>query len=318
MKKAFYIQLCFVVLTVLVALLSTPYLKQFFVDDGTRIDLMCAWSNDKTIQPDIAVFGGSGTMSGVNGFMIKDQLGMSMVSYTCTGQSTTLGSLFYTSVPESTKIVLQCYEVIANLEKSEAESVGATRLVYNGYQLDSITKSFIGQSNVEKFNESKLHATFELRGFMKEGINTILRDKVFRPNPCADSIRSMMYPYAYVYERAPESQYAKYLIPKEKADTLKVSDYQLNRFKMFNNYFKQRGIAYYLILMPTNPFMYNRVPIEYRPQVEEFSAKTGIPYLDLTDLLTFEEFYDPNHVNRAGAIKVTNEICEFIKNMNDN
>ena len=102
------------------------------------------------------------------------------------------------------------------------------------------------------------------------------------------------------------------MYPEVKADTLIVSDYQFNQFKKYHDYFYQRGIAYYLILMPTNPLMFNKVPIEYKPQVEEFSKKTGIPCLDLVELLTEEEYHDPSHANRAGAKKITNAICDFI------
>jgi len=312
MKKVFYIQLIIVIACVIAALLSTRYLKQFFIDDGTRIDLMCKWVDDDKIQPEVVVFGGSDAMSGVNGYLLQDKLGENMISMTCTGQSASLASLFFSKLSNNTKIVIHCRAVVTTLENGEPESIGASRLIYNGYELDSITKVFIGKNNVKKFDETRLHATFELRGFLKEGVNTILRDHVFRPNPCADSIKSKIHPYYYVYENAPESQFTKYPKPTQKQDTLRISDFQVKRYKMFNDYFKLRGIEYYLVLMPTSTFMYDRVPVEYKPQIEEFSKQTGIPVLDLTDLLSDEEFYDPNHPNRSGAVKVTNEIIKFI------
>lgn len=318
MKRTFYLQISIVVLAVLAALLTTPYLKKFFVDDGTRIDLMCEWVNDDNLQPEIVVFGGSDAMSGVNGYLLEEKLNKSVLSMTNTGQFISQSSLFFSKLSENTKIVILCRAVGADMERDEPEGIEASRYIYNGYELDSISKAFIGEKNASKFNKTRLQATFELRGFLKEGINTVLRDHLFRPNPCADSIKSKIYPYYYVYENAPESQFTKYSRPQQKPDEQILTDFQVDRFKSFNDYFKQRGIEFYLVLMPTSTYMSNRVPSVYKPQFEAFSQQTEIPILDLTVLLDDDEFYDPNHPNRSGAVKVTNAICDFIMNQSKN
>lgn len=315
MRKVFILQIVVVLATLLFCVVSTKFIIYHIPDDYDRLYNINRWLSDTTIKPDIIFFGSSEAMNCIDGDLIKNDYGIESVSYTNTGQSLAEAFLFYSRVPSTTKTVVQIIRAISLCDDGYINDVKANRLVIDGYKLDSFTKTMLKKESIEKMSKSKLEAAFDIRGYLKNGLHSFLRELI-EPNQYCDSSNTYIRnAYMFNYERASQDQYDKLLhsLEIEIAPTLKVNDDMVAKLKKAGQYFASRNIRYLLVLSPVSSNAAHIIPSDSKDVIE--NQRFDFPVFDYTNLLDETEFADPVHPNRKGARVFTNKFMSDFRRL---
>ena len=314
MKKVFLLQIAVVAITILCCIFSTKYIIRFVPDDYDRLYNINKWMQNPDIKPDMIFFGSSEAMNCVNGDLIKQEYNIDAVSYSNTGQQLAEAFLFYSKVPKSTKTVVQVIRAGSLTDDGYINDVKANRLIIDGYKLDDFTKGMLKEKTLEKMSKSVPEACFDIRGYLKNGFHSYLRELLEPGQYCDSSNTYIRNAYMFNYERAPQDQYDKLLhsLEIEVAQNLVVNKDMVNKIRKAGDYFKGRGIQYVLVLSPVSSNASHIVPPDSKSVIE--NLQFDFPVFDYTNLLDESGFADPVHPNRKGAKIFTSQFMnDFIK-----
>lgn len=316
MKQLFYCQIVLIALCLSIAMAATPIVFRLLPDDFARLSRIYEWIDGRRLNPDVAVFGDSRAMNGINGYLLGVALGenRTVASFTNPGQSFSEGALFYSSLPSDTKVVVHCIGLNTLAGPMGIAEKKVDRLLLDGYRPDSVTARFLSSSTLREFGKSRLRVLYESRTCAKTGLHNLLR-KFLEPNSLSDSLDSSVYPYLYPYERAPKEQYDKYLLAQKQSPQvdLQTPDAEFEtKIRAVSRYFKARHIGYYVVLMPVSPLLWDHLPQDYERCVSNFASRTEVAVFDYTKLLDDDLFCDPAHPNRAGADRITAKLADDI------
>lgn len=92
---------------------------------------------------DLVILGNSRGMSGINGYILEEKLANHPHVYNLSSSSQTFAQsvLYYHSLPDSTKIVLQCIDVDRAFSPLSISEANKLSLIFYGYSFDEETKS---------------------------------------------------------------------------------------------------------------------------------------------------------------------------------
>lgn len=312
MKRIFLWQITVVLITLCACIFSTKYAISHVPDDYDRLYNINKWTQDPDIKPDIVFFGSSEAMNCVDGDLIKGKFNLEAVSFTNTGQSMAEAFLFYSRVPSSTKVVVQIMRAPTFSEGIFVNDVKANRLVLDGYQLDAFSRSLLNERTICKFEKSYIEASFDIKGYLKNGLHGYLRG-LLEPNQYNPTSNTYLRnAYMFNYERAPEDQYQVLLhsIMRDQKQMLEVDYELLQSMKRASDYFKSHGILYVVVLSPVSKKASQLVPKNSREVIENLDV--NFPIIDYTNLLEEDGFADPVHPNRKGAKLFTDKLMNEI------
>ena len=91
----------------------TPYLYRLLPNDYVRTRLIWSTLNNPEERPDLVILGNSRGMSGVNGYKLEAELRGNPCVYnlTSTGQRLSESALYYSYLPSSVQVVVQCVDL---------------------------------------------------------------------------------------------------------------------------------------------------------------------------------------------------------------
>lgn len=310
--RRFYILIVVAVITIIVAVLSTPLLYDKFPDDYSRLSSINQWLSDENIKPNVVVFGASNAMNSIDGNLLSRELNCKVVSYTSPGQSFTESCLFYSRLPNTVHTVIQTVSAYGGKWDVGVSDKIIDRLMIGGYRLDTISFMLSDSVSRKGFDRLNFEVYYHSRNYLKNGIHNMIRS-VLEPNEDCDSAHvSLSYPYLFQFERCDDATWQKYAMqvrPPE-TDTIEITPAFVDAVEFASDYFKSRNINYYLVLMPVSNCSQLGIPEHYYESVRRLSEKTGVKVLDYTYSLDEEYFADPSHSNRAGAAIITKQLCE--------
>ncbi|WP_321439121.1 hypothetical protein [uncultured Bacteroides sp.] len=300
--------------------LSTPYLYRSLPNDYERTEIILDSLSDNNFKPTIAIFGNSKTMTGVNCKILNNEMiSDKACNLSGVGQPLLESALYYPYLPTSVNYVIQCLNIPMFTKKPEISSEAALSFYMYGYRYNENLKKFLSPYLDDYANKSPLINNFQGRACLKVGLSTIIR-KLTDDDAPGDDVSSLIYPYLYPSNRS-ELKYERD-INQLNSDVNPLQNSELNKecisliFKL-NNYFKNKGIKYFIVLMPENPDIkhtHDKITKKFIQSIEN-NLSDKIHLINCTSILPNKDFYDAQHPNRNGAEKISKMIVSHIKSI---
>jgi hypothetical protein len=268
-----------------------------------------------TTPPKVIIFGDSRAMFGLNGNVIANELNLdsnSVFNLASPGQHIYESSCYYSKVNSKIKVVIQCIGPdYFNSDKSEELPDDKCISMYlSGYQSDTISKFFVPKST-EFFNSNSVYK--QIRGveyfnyYLYSLMRVLLDNEKFDEN----KRKSLTFPHIYTKLKS-----AKYPVQKYNCEDLKIKSLpksQLDLVKKAKEFFSQKGIDYYLVIMPINPDQCTIADKQINKLVFELLPTTNTEVLNLASNFQTADFYDLIHLNKNGANKVSSLLAKELK-----
>lgn len=311
-KKIFFFQIFVVLILILVSLCTTPLIIKYFPSDSDRLCNINHWSADSTIRKDYVFFGASGAMNGIAGDTISALYNVNVVSFTSVNQTLSEAFLFYSRIGKETKAVIQCIRYYDLASSPSIDPYKINRLTVDGYKIDSETSAFIDNTTRLAFNKSYLEACFGVRSFAKTSLHKLFKELIEPGRQRKESISDIRNAYLYNYERAPENAYNKYLqvMSQKQIETMPLHQEKVEMINLATEYFRTRGIEYYIVLLPVSIYTAKYLPLDYVEALKNSNLSCKI--IDCSFLLDDNCFADPHHPNRKGASILSRYIMDAI------
>lgn len=124
----------------------TPVLFRILPNDYARTKLILNQLKHSS-DMDLVILGNSRGMSGINGYILEEKLANHPHVYNLSSSSQTFAQsvLYYHSLPDSTKIVLQCIDVDRAFSPLSISEANKLSLIFYGYSFDEETKKWLPQ-----------------------------------------------------------------------------------------------------------------------------------------------------------------------------
>jgi hypothetical protein len=265
----------------------------------------------------IAVFGNSMAMAGMDAGFIQEYFDnkYEVLNFSGVGQPIQESALYYTKLPENTKIIIQCIS-LSSL-KSEPIIPGQAAIAFSmyNYKLDKSIEFILPFQSYSMLVEPRLLINYKARTFVKAGLSTIIVN-ILDDDAAGKSseLFSLKYPYMYPSNRSNTYERNIGLFNQ----TYNLSNYKINTdcsdiIVNSNDYFSSRGIPFVLVIMPISPDITSasKSEIEYALNTVKESF-ANIPIVDCYSLLEPNEFYDAIHPNRIGGEKLSREVSQYV------
>ena len=123
----------------------TPYLYRLLPNDYVRTRLIWSTLNNPEERPDLVILGNSRGMSGVNGYKLEAELRGNPCVYnlTSTGQRLSESALYYSYLPSSVQVVVQCVDLDQLRGPIELDDPNRVALHMYGYKMDGFTRELL-------------------------------------------------------------------------------------------------------------------------------------------------------------------------------
>ena len=311
LKRMFIYALVVLLLFAMLMYVESRFFK-FLPNDYSRHKTIIETIKNKSLSPEILVFGDSKAMFGVNAKTISANLKNTPLAFNLSSpaQSASEGSYFFSKLPTSTKHIIHCIDFsefsygVLSLEKPVALSMR-----FYGFEVDSLMKEYIDTLN-PVFFESNLKILYEARNMLRTALHNEIR-KVMDNEPLNENVfHDLYFPHTYVLNRHPN--YPNYPVEFD-YNKMEISNEKINFILKIDKFLQQRNIKYHLIIMPINPDLYqlnNEVHNSNITKIKELIPKVDV--VDLTGFLNNIDFYDGYHPNKNGAEKLSKEISKYI------
>lgn len=291
----------------------TPYFFRLLPNDYTRTRLILNMIKDPTLQtPEVIIFGNSRGMSGVDGYLLQEELTNHPIvySFTSTGQKLSESALYYTSLPASVKTVIQCIDIDHLSKPIDLDTPNQVALHMYGYEMDDQTKLLVSALE-DELNKPAWYYNYQARNCLFSGFSFILRNLLDDDAPESSIDNELHYPTSQTSYRN-EAVYQRDLAEQNKQnkfEAYKITPEWKKLIAESHSYFKNKNIRYYLLIMPYNPDVTSVKKTEKQEALQSFINELGyIPNIDCFNLLEASDFYDAIHPNDKGAQKITNQI----------
>lgn len=298
----------------------TPYFYRLLPNDYVRTRLILNTLESPEKKPDLVILGNSRGMSGVNGYKLEKELkgNPCVYSFTSTGQRLSESALYYTSLPSSVQVVVQCVDLDQLRNPIDLDVPNKVALHMYGYRMDDFTRRLL--PGLEKsLSRSDFYYNYEARNSLFTGLTTYLRNKLDNDVIPGAVEFDLRYPNSTTSDRN-ESTYQRNI--EEQNENNKFEAYEITSewkklIETSSVYFKNRNIVYYLVIMPYNPDITIFTTAEKQRALSIFIETFGsFSIIDCMDLLDASDFYDAIHPNRKGAEKITNHIIKTLQSSN--
>lgn len=317
-KKASGLFFLFVGLFLLVCNAITPLFYRAMPNDYVRTKLILSTLSDSLACPEFVIFGNSRGMSGLDGYLLEEQLeGHPQVySFTSTRQALWESSFYYDRLPTSTHIVVQCIDVERLKEEAQLTDPNIVALRMYGYELSERCREWLPEQLIEQYSEWTVLVNYKARNCLFSGITTALREWLDDDVIAGATATELHYPRSThtlrntkVYDR----EIAALNNDSTKYKQLSITEEQQHLITKSMDFLKQRGIFICYLLMPHNPDILSFTQKERRAAVELFKHTFPNAYtVDCVNLLEAADFYDAIHLNEQGARKLTERLIQAL------
>jgi hypothetical protein len=278
--------------------------------------------------PEIVVLGNSVTMNGVDTELISNALPGGPIAYnfSSTGQSVSEGYLYLQELPDATRSVVLVVSP-GNLEDDDLMPEDVANTFYmEGYRptretLDTLKDVFRDAKQPDKtafLEKNEIQQRFQSRWTIAQAPDTEFRKRIRKDLDTSKSILSLTYPAPYTRPITAAS-FAK-LLPNYNKDrdtelfVPRPTQVQLIRKMAAEG--KAQGRNLFVILAPMHPERTSFLGPAWKRSRETWVHSRpfdDVPILDLTELLTADQYYDVVHPSRAGAEILSARIAEFLR-----
>lgn len=295
----------------------TSSVFRFFPNDYVRTRLILNTLGDASHTPEVVVFGNSRGMSGVDGYRLEEELegNPSVYSFTSTGQKLSESMLYYSSLPSSVKLVIQCVDIDRLADPADEMDVpNRVALHMYGYEMDEETRALLPALH-EKMDYPAFRYNYEARNCLFMGLASVVRNLLDDDVAVGMLESELRYPNSSLSERN-EAIYRHDVEAHNRTDRLDsfyVRKEWIDLVKGAQELLARKGIAYCLVAMPYNPDITSMPGPDKARAFRTFAAEFPfVPIIDCTEELVASDFYDAIHPNRKGAEKLTARICRFL------
>lgn len=287
----------------------TPVLFRILPNDYARTKLILNQLKHSS-DMDLVILGNSRGMSGINGYILEEELANHPHVYNLSSSSQTFAQsvLYYHSLSDSTNIVLQCIDVDRAFSPLCVSEANKLSLIFYGYSFDEETKKWLPQL-VDDLSPSIIN-NWKARDILFTSLVYYMRQLLDDDVPEKSILEEIKFPSSQTSLRSAAYDYDIDLQNKENrfSECSQISEDWKSLLNASYLYFKSRNIHYYLVLMPYNSdIAFDKTKKQKAVNIfkDEFS---NIPMIDCIDLLSPEDFYDAIHPNNNGAKIITDKI----------
>ena len=231
----------------------TPVLFRILPNDYARTKLILNQLKHSS-DMDLVILGNSRGMSGINGYILEEKLANHPHVYNLSSSSQTFAQsvLYYHSLPDSTKIVLQCIDVDRAFSPLSISEANKLSLIFYGYSFDEETKKWLPQL-VDDLSPSIIN-NWKARDILFTSLVYYMRQLLDDDVPEKSILEEIKYPSSQTSLRSAAYDYDVDLQNKENrfSECSHVSEDWKSLLNTSYLYFKSRNIHYYLVLMPYN------------------------------------------------------------------
>lgn len=276
--------------------------------------------------PEILVLGNSVTMNGVDTAMVSTQMSRKPLIYnfSSTGQSIAEGYLYLQELVPATKEVVLVVSP-GNLETDVMPPEDVVNTFYmQGYRPNKETvatlQSVFGDKDTEFLRLNDLQQRFHARWAISQMPDTELRKKIRKDLETSKSIKSLTYPAPYT-KRIPQDNFEKllptYNKPRQSPNFSPLRT-QLDLIEKIAGQVKAGGRKFAVVLAPLHPRRLSFAGPEFVASLHTWAQSkpfgSGVPVLDLSDVLNEDQFIDVVHPTREGADILSSRIGQFLEN----
>lgn len=278
----------------------------------------------KLPAPEILVLGNSVTMNGVDTAMVAAQMSRKPLVYnfSSTGQSIAEGYLYLQELTSTTKEVVLVVSP-GNLETDVMPPEDVVNTFYmQGYRPNKETvstlQSVFGDKDTEFLRLNDLQQRFHARWAISQMPDTELRKKIRKDLETSKSIKSLTYPAPYT-KRIPQANFEKllptYNKPRQSPKFAPLPT-QLKLIELISKQVKSGGRRFSVVFAPLHPRRLEFAGPEFLSSLHSWAQSSpfgpDVPVLDLSDVLTAEQFIDVVHPTRDGADILSARIGQFL------
>lgn len=309
----------FVVLLVILNV-TAPYVCKLFPNDYSRIGIVLEALKDRTAVPEIAVFGNSKAMSGVDAKIIQENLSGNLETYnfSSVGQSIGESLLFYPMLPAETKVVVQCFKLEEFTQSLVFNEPAIIALKMGGYPMNNDIKQLLPQTFWSKLDKPDIYYNFRSRQTVSSGLIRFLRLHLDEDAPDSKILDDLKFPYLFPLgiDKAVNYQLVKQMLEEEDyswADNFSISEDCKSLLIKANDYLKGKNIELYIAIISHAPDIAT-LPSDKQTRIvgqlqEELPQ---LKFINCQDVLTSDDFYDPLHPNIKGAEKISVKIADVL------
>ncbi|MDT8412410.1 MAG: hypothetical protein RQ875_08120 [Vicingaceae bacterium] len=304
--------LLFVLSIVFMLILLQSKLIKFLPNDFKRHTVIAEVLNNKSIQPDLIVFGDSRAMFGINTKFLEEKLTDKpiCINLTSVGQNMQESVYLFPDIPSSVSLIIHCldFTTFAN-NQTTINDAKALSLLLNGFELTHELESLVDPHPF--FYRSKLTNLYDSRTFLRSSIHVKLRDLLDKEEFITENYYDLKHPYIYKEERHPN--YPNKYKPK-KLDKLPLSKKKIELAKRLHINFAKKNVDYIIVLMPLNPDVneFKKIDMTYLKKLRK--AVPEIKIIDFSTNLKADFFYDGIHPNRIGAEVLSKNLADSLFN----
>jgi hypothetical protein len=291
-----------------------PYFYRTFPSDYSRHSAIERGLNFIN-PPDVIIFGDSRAMFGLNGNVVANELNLdtnSVFNLASPRQHIYESSCYYSKVNSNVKAVIQCVgpDFFNSNEKEELSDEKCISMHLSGYQSDTLSKYFAPNST-KFFYSNSLYKQFRGIEYFNNYLFSFMRLHMDNEKFDENKRKSLTFPHIYTELRS-----AKYPVQKFSCKDLKYKSLpktQLALIKKAKAYFNQKGIQYFLVIMPINPDQCATADKEIHKLVYELLPSTNTEVFDYASKFQSADFYDLIHLNKNGANRASILLAEKLK-----
>ena len=286
----------------------TPIICNFMPSHYAKSELVIDSLKSEKFKPEVVAFGSSVVVSGVNGYVLRDELNNNNV-YNLAVPGVVLKDICgnFPLLPSTVQTVI--------IASTIDEFITETKEIRSSLDQDLLFLSYISK-NLNLTKKSSFKKNFENRSCLTAGIQIIVKG-ILDDDVYSDEALSIVYPYPYPNNRT-LTTYQRDVFKQNEAGNIlngKIinSDY-IELLKRIKDYFNARGIDFIVYLSPQSPdiiFTTEESTKEFISKIEQ-SLPEDLHFINCFYSLENDDFYDAVHPNRLGADKISKMLAKYI------
>lgn len=289
--------------------LITPLICNYMPNQFAKAEMVQDSLQNKNFQPEILAFGSSLVQTGVNGYVLRKELGNSNI-YNLATPSQDLKSTcgYLPMLPTSVKTIILGVRI-------DDFSTANGDIKSSSIQ-DSLFQSYL-KAKIEAPKQFFLIENYKNRACLKAGLQVLVTDFIDNDAPGEESL-NIIYPYLYPNNRT-VTTYERDVERRNKEGDVIVEGRIINTdfvelLKRTNEYLQLKGIHLFVYLIPSSPdinFSKKGNTKLFISEIENNLPK-NLDYINCFDSLEADDFYDSVHPNRIGADKLSKILSKHI------
>jgi len=276
-----------------VAIYLTPILFKEFPSDFSRTNLIIKTLNKSEKKPDIALFGSSILMAGVDAKLLSLSLEENPLIYNfaSTGQLLTESALYYQSIDTTYKAVFQFLRIDQLMEFQMSSTATFRNFKMFGYEKKAETEKLLPFKETKELDKSRIQISVDGRNVLVNFINRSARSFLRKDLNLEKINTELFYPNTYT-KRVNRDAYEKLIEkynPENPISNFKMAEESLSLLKRLADNLSKKGVKYYIVINPINPDLKNyteKLKIQLEKELKELKYE-NLNFINMATVLNF-------------------------------